>query len=261
MKLNEMLAALAATGPARNQAARELRERLASIVAGGLRRRKTQVALFIPEDRRDDAVQAVLLTLVEHPHLPIEKADEAVIHAYLEAMLLNWWLSQLRRRSGNEQLPGTDVLERAPAGAREPTPRDGLAEAEVGIVQHAWELLHRTFEEALQSRKAEFREPLERAWRQMLAIYAGESTTATILAQEEGVGPESSAGARKAALDRVLQAHSRARKAILKAIERLAVTGRFSPTEADLARHALGLLFRCQRRSEPTSGHSEGAAS
>jgi hypothetical protein len=257
MTLREMLMGLTLTGPAREGAARCLRDRLDHLCRGDLRRRNRGVTVTIDESLRDDAVQAVLITLLGRPPIPVLDQGEGAISAYLETMLVNWRLTMLRRTGDNPSKRAAEFdVERA-TGPRT-TDRDRLGDREPAVVASMWELLERAHQKARARRDHRYHEEFDLAWRQVKDLCHEELGMDEILARDEGVGPATPAPEWKRAQDRTLTAHSRLRKALLALADDPGDD--LTRDDADLLRMVCQLLFRCQKKpGGPSKG--QGAES
>lgn len=198
-------------------------------------------ALRIPEEAREDVVQAVAIKVHQLSPLPVAGKSDGECRSYLLRMLRNRWIDEHRRRLHQEKL--------AQASAREETEEEAAPPEPTGLLgmESARRLLERVYRELHAHRAPRFRPELERAWAQLCELSFMEGDMDLILRRDEGVTEAHTPAERKIAQQRVHQSHSRLRKHLRNTADALARQGLLSQDDASMARQLIENLSRCQR--------------
>jgi hypothetical protein len=220
MKLSEALTALR-RDPSDEEAGAVLVERSRALAG------RSSVVREYRDQARDDSCLRLLQKLADPSWDLPRRAD-----AYLGTMIRNRSLD-LWRRADTARKKGERIRAETEALAASQAPD------EVDFDEECVDLLDRSFDLALRQRTERHRPPLQRAWRQILAIKTRAASVIDLLLEE---GQE----ATKKDLDRAYKAHQRAREAVERAIGFLEFTGKLSREDAEVARICLGHLIRCQ---------------
>lgn len=197
-------------------------------------------AMRIPEDVREDIVQAVAIKVHQLSPLPVAGKSDGECRSYLLRMLRNRWIDEHRRHVQHEKL--------VQASAREESEEAAMpAPASAHEVEAARQLLERVYQELHARRAPRFRAELERAWAQLCELSFMNGDIERILHRDEGVTQAHTPAERKMAQQRVHQSHSRLRKHLRNTVDALARKGLFSQDDAVMARQLIENLNRCQR--------------
>lgn len=248
MNLGQLLLAIVPGQPRRHEAWPQLYELL-----GALSRSQfasaTGGASRIPEEAREDVVQAVAIKVHQLSPLPVAGKSDGECRSYLLRMLRNRWIDEHRRRLHQEKL--------AQASAREETEEEAPPEPAGTLgMESTRRLLERIYRELHARRAPRFRPELERAWAQFCELSFMEGDMDLILRRDEGVTEAHSLVERKMAQQRVHQSHSRLRKHLRNTVDALSRQGRLSQDDGAMARQLIDNLSRCQRL--PAVGVLEG---
>ncbi|MDY0062631.1 MAG: hypothetical protein RBU45_22660 [Myxococcota bacterium] len=259
------------SGARREAAALELSALLRRDAKRGLLERRTNRIYRVPPPDQEELAQQVLLKLLDRFalgwRLPAD-LDEARARSYLQIMLVNFWISILRKR-GRETpyLEDPSVEDDAPehrdrgaAAAQRAQLLDASMDEEeeepaamVSLVAQGMTILEQALAEMLARRRADHREALQQGWQGLTRVCLTPGFGMADLLVEEGLTPQTSPDDAKRIRDRVLHAHHRARLAVLEGLDRLVAAGRLTPAQASLGRETCLLVLR-RRQIEGSSG-------
>ena len=257
MSPSELLLHLEASDPLRERAALALVSLLEQLCRGRMLEPSSRQSFEVrSRAERDEVVSRVALKVLECSPLPVAGKSDGECRRYLSTMLVRAHIAEFRKRA-RLVLTGDDKL--ATLQSHEPAPDEGRTEAVDDYVTRARALLDRAFERVLSERQERFREPIQRAYAQIVALVFLQEPFNAILARDEGVDPERDRDAFVRARNRVFKNHERLRIALREAGETLAEEGAVHPDEAQALRQAILLLFRCQ--NSPASRVTELPAS
>jgi hypothetical protein len=244
MTPSELLLHLEADDPRREAAARALVALLAQLSRGRLVEPASRQTFEIRKDsERDEVVSRVALKVLQCSPLPVAGKSDGECRRYLSTMLVRAHIAEYRKRA-RLVLPGDDKIAsmRGAAPIEDSTASDAADE----YIERARALLDRAFERVLSSRQERFREPVQRAYAQIVELVFLQVPFNTILARDEQVDPERDRAEFVRARNRVFKNHERQRIALREAGDALASEGTLSPDESEKLKQALILLFRCQ---------------
>jgi hypothetical protein len=257
MSPSELLLHLEASDPLRERAARALVSLLEQLCRGRLVEPSSRQSFEVrSRAERDEVISRVALKVLECSPLPVAGKSDGECRRYLSTMLVRAHIAEFRKRA-RLVLTGDEKL--ATLHRHEPSREEGSAEAADEYVAQARALLDRALERVVSERQARFREPIQRAYAQIVALVFQQEPFNAILARDEGVDPERDRESFVRARNRVFKNHERLRIALREAGESLAADGSVSPEEAQTLRQAILLLFRCQ--NSPASRITESPSS
>jgi hypothetical protein len=245
MTPSELLLHLEPDDPQRERAAKALVALLTQLVRGRLVEPASRHTFEIRRDsEREEVVSRVALKILQCSPLPVAGKSDGECRRYLSTMLVRAHIAEYRKRS-RLVLAGDDKI----ASMRSATTTEGetaSSDAAGDYIERAKSLLDRAFERVLASRQERFREPVQKAWRQITELVFQQVPFNAILARDEGVDPERDRAEFVRARNRVFKNHERLRIALREAGEAMTFDGSLKADETEALKQALILLFRCQ---------------
>ena len=211
------------------------------------------VATNAPESDREEIVAQVALRMLErersgepHPEHP---------KAYLRRAVVNLWVDicRQRTRAREAQESGGAAWARA---QQEPAHQP---EVEGESLEDVVRWLGRAKDAVLARKAPRYRPGLAQVIDEVVALAVGDLTMPEAIARA-AAGPLGSEAERIRVRDRLLQRHSRARRAMLDAVDDLERLGEIDAEEASAARRSLSLLRRCHTPQTPDVSGASGAA-
>lgn len=250
MSLVQLLLDISPGSPRRQEVWGQLYAQLQELASEDFIVQSTGKSLNIPNQDRDDVVNAVALKILEKSPLPVVTRSEGESKRYLKAMLRNRWIDDQRRRNRHEQLA---LEEQAGSASLASTPPS--SDAALSLTDNR-KLLERVYQELYSRRAPRFRKELAHTWAQVRGLAFEDATMQELLRNDEGVTASTSLSERKAAQQRIHQNHSRLRKSLLLTVDVMNQEGLLSPDDAMLARQLIANLNRCQ--SDSVAGVAQG---
>lgn len=245
MTPSELLSHLEAGDPLRERAARALVALLSQLTRGRLTEPASRQTFEIRKDaEREEVVSRVALKILQCSPLPVAGKSDGECRRYLSTMLVRAHIAEYRKRA-RLVLTGDDKIATL-KGSTHNEDDSAASEAADDYIDRARSLLDRAFERVLATRQERFREPVQRAWKQIVELVFEQVSFNTILARDEGVDTERDRAEFVRARNRVFKNHERLRIALREAGEAMSADGSLHADEQEGLKQALILLFRCQ---------------
>ncbi len=250
-----ILRSLAAAGPERDEAARDLLALLDRLAQTSLLARNMQ-RFRIPPHERQDVVSSVMMKVLDASQdgpMSVADSTDAASVAYLSTMLAHCWIQEHRARKTDRTVQPEDISAlRAPD--RDETRSDELNRRSI---EAALELLEKVVGAMLEARPERYREGTLRAWSQLRDVVFDGADFKTRVLRDADLTCDDPPDEIQRAVDTAFQAHKRLRGYLVDTANDLHARGEVNAEQHALVNDLVSkVLLRCQRR--PAKGISPG---
>ncbi len=169
MTPSELLLHLEPNDPLRERAAKALVALLSQLARGRLVEPASRQIFEIRKDsEREEVISRVALKILQCSPLPVAGKSDGECRRYLSTMLVRAHIAEYRKRA-RLVLTGDDKIA-AMRGAGTVDDEAAASDAAEDYIERARALLDRAFDRVLASRQERFREPVQKAWQQIIEL-------------------------------------------------------------------------------------------